>query len=81
MTRKAKFHLPKKKCVQTLTKRKGTIVGWKKVGKGKHTAFLLLACPVGKLQRGTKRCKVGTFAKEKVKALRGNSCPVKMRRA
>lgn len=80
MTRPAKFHLPKKKCVQTLTKRKGTIVGWKKVGKGPTTAFLLLACPVGKLQKGTKRCKVGTFAKEKVKALRGKACPVSMKR-
>lgn len=78
MTRPAKFHLPKKKCSQKLTKRraaKGSF-RWKKIGK----TFLLIACPVGKWNKKAKHCKVGTFAVEKVKARKGDACPTGSRR-
>lgn len=67
------FKLPKKKCKKTLSSRRAAkdSFRWKKSGK----AFLLIACPVGKYNAKTKKCRVGTFAVEKVTARRGNKCP------
>jgi hypothetical protein len=70
------FRYPKQKCKQVVSKRKGTIVGAKKV-KG---TILVFACPKGKLNSKTKVCKVGTFLLEKVKAARSGACPTKYRR-
>lgn len=69
--------LPQKKCTQKLSNRKAAkgSYRWKKSG----SAFLLIACPRGKWNAKTERCKVGTFAVEKVKARRGKPCPVNSR--
>lgn len=76
---KRAFKLPKNKCKKTLSKRayaKGS-PRWVKRGK----AYLLIACPRGKWNASTERCKVGTFAVEEVKASRkGASCPTGYRK-
>lgn len=76
----AKFRLPKNKCKKVLSKRKYAkgSARWKKVSK---STILLIACPVGKWNVRTKRCKVGTFAVEEVKPSRkGAACPTGYRK-
>lgn len=76
MARTASFRMPKNKCKQRVTTRKGTIVGMKKV-KG---TILVIACPRGKLDKEGS-CKVGTFVVEKIKASRkGAACPTGYRK-
>lgn len=73
---KTKFHLPKKKCVTRLSKRKVArgSYRWIARGKGKRRVYLLIGCPRGKWKKD--RCVVGTFAVEKVKAApKRRSCP------
>lgn len=74
MARARKFKLPKSKCKQKLAplaKADKRSIRWIKRG----STFLLVACPKGKFNAKTSRCKVGTFALEKVKAARGKACP------
>jgi len=70
--------LPKKKCKKVLSTRKVAkgSYRWKKSG----SAYLLIGCPVGEWMPRKKRCKVGTFAVEEVKALKGSACPTKFKR-
>lgn len=75
----ASFTLPKKKCKQRVSARKPAKGSYRWIKRGK--AYLLIACPRGKWNAKTERCKVGTFAVEKVKAQRGNACPVGYRKA
>lgn len=75
----ASFTLPKKKCKQYLSERKPAKGSYRWIKRGK--AYLLIACPRGKWNARTERCKVGTFAVEKVKARRGKACPVGYRKA
>lgn len=75
----AQFHLPAKKCKQVVSKRRVAKGSQRWVKRGK--TYLLIACPVGKWNKKTERCKVGTFAVEKVKARRGSACPVKFKKA
>lgn len=70
----AQFHLPKKKCVEKVSKRRAAKGSFRWIKRGK--AYLLIACPAGKYNAKTKKCRVGTFAVEKAKARRGSSCPV-----
>lgn len=79
MTRRAaKFRIPKKKCVSRISKRRPAKGSFRWIKRG--SAYLLIACPVGKYNSRTKKCKVGTFAVEKVKARRGDACPVGYRK-
>lgn len=75
----ARFHLPVKKCKQVVSKRRAAKGSQRWVKRGK--TYLLIACPVGKWNKKAERCKVGTFAVEKVKARRGSACPVKFKKA
>lgn len=74
MTRR-KFKMPKRKCKQRVSARRGKIVGMRKV-KG---TILVFACPTGKLDRDGS-CKVGTFLLEKIKPQRGNACPTRYKK-
>ena len=69
----ARFHLPKKTCVKKLTSRRAAKGSQRWIKRG--STYLLIACPVGKYNKRTKTCRVGTFAVEKVQAKRGSSCP------
>ena len=73
----ASFRMPKSKCKQVVSKKKGTIVGMKKQG----STILVFACPTGKLTKKTKRCKVATFLREKIKPARGKACPTGFKKA
>lgn len=73
----ASFRMPKSKCKQVVSKKKGTIVGMKKQG----STILVIACPTGKLTKKTKRCKVATFLREKIKPARGKACPTGYKKA
>lgn len=78
MTRRAAFRLPKKKCKQAVSKRKPAKGSFRWIKRG--STYLLIACPRGKYNARTKKCSVGTFAVEKVKAKRGSACPVGYKR-
>ena len=77
--RVGRFKLPKNKCKKVLSKRPYAKRSprWIK----RKSTYLLIACPRGKWNAKTERCKVGTFAVEEVKASRkGAACPVGYRK-
>lgn len=78
---KGAFKLPKNKCRKKLAPLSRAAKGsfrWKKVSK---STYLLIACPRGKYNAKTEKCRVGTFAVEEIKTSRkGSACPTGFRK-